>query len=201
MVATIMQEGVENRLRNRLTVAATHELACLNSLVQDVRISATPDARCLLNGAPFTTKGAYKALSSELSSPGLMEIWQSRVPNKVKVFGWLLYLDRLNTRANLLHKHMIQDESCPRCSHASGCRDHIFFKCLAARRVWRGIGIRPRFNPTSNIWASTIPSHLPTTLNPFIHLTALWKINQMVFNGVSLTHLDTIRAIRDDITM
>uniref|UniRef100_A0A452YKN1 Reverse transcriptase zinc-binding domain-containing protein n=1 Tax=Aegilops tauschii subsp. strangulata TaxID=200361 RepID=A0A452YKN1_AEGTS len=97
MVATIMQEGIELALRNRLTTTAIAELASLNTSLQDCVLLQVPDTRRLLSGSAFSTRGVYAALSEHLSDPMLAAIWDSKVPKKVMIFRWLFYLDRLNT--------------------------------------------------------------------------------------------------------
>ena len=94
-------DGIDLGLRSWLTLTASNELASLRLLLQDVSLLSAPNARTLLNGAAFTTKGAYDAMASQLADPTLARIWDSCVPSRVRVFGWLFYLDRLNTRANL----------------------------------------------------------------------------------------------------
>ena len=126
LVVTILQDGIELALRNRLTSTAIAELASLNSLLQDCALSQVPDDRRLLNGAAFSTKGAYAALSDHLSDPMLNDIWDSMVPKKVMIFGWLFYLDRLNTRKNLHKKNILDSSACPRCTHSVEDRQHLF---------------------------------------------------------------------------
>lgn len=64
-----MQDGVELALRKRLTSTASPKLGSLNSLLQDFASSRVPDERRLLNGSAFTKRGAYGALSPQLSDP------------------------------------------------------------------------------------------------------------------------------------
>ena len=40
-------------------------------------------------------------------------IWSSKVSIKVKIFGWLIFKDRLNTKHNLLKKTITNDSICP----------------------------------------------------------------------------------------
>ena len=118
LVTHIMMDGIDLGLRSRLTLTASNELASLRLLLRDVHLTGAPDERSLLNGAAFATKGAYDALASQLADPNLVHIWDSRVPSRVRVFGWLFYLDRLNTRANLHSKSFIMSSSCLRSNGA-----------------------------------------------------------------------------------
>jgi hypothetical protein len=47
----------------------------------------------------------------------------------VKIFAWLVQLDRLNTQANLHRKTIIDHADCPK------DRNHLFFECPSARAV------------------------------------------------------------------
>ena len=185
LVVTIMQEGIELALRNRLTTTAIAELASLNSLLQDWALSQVPDTRRLLNGSAFSARGAYAALSGHLSDPTLAAIWDSKVPKKVMIFGWLFYLDRLNTRKNLHKKSILDTEACPRCSHQAEDREHLFFTCPAARGIWQAASIRPCYTPISDLFSMRVPTALPTSVRSFMILIILWKIwnarNKKVF--------------------
>ena len=87
LVVTILQDGIELALRNRLTSTAIAELASLNSLLQDCLLSQVPDIRRLLNRAAFSTRFAYAALSVQLAEPMLTKIYDSKVPKKFMIFG------------------------------------------------------------------------------------------------------------------
>jgi hypothetical protein len=60
---------------------------------------------------------------------------------KVKVFAWLFFKDRLSTKANLLHKHVMEDSVCQRCSHPVEDRQHVFFDCPLSSEIWDCIGL------------------------------------------------------------
>lgn len=61
-------------------------------------------------------KHAYNLLMHEEAiDPNAASICESNVPNKVKDFGWLLFCNRLNTKLNLHHKHIVDSSSCLRC--------------------------------------------------------------------------------------
>ncbi|XP_044427057.1 uncharacterized protein [Triticum aestivum] len=171
----------------------------------DVTTSTEPDTRRLLNGSCLTTRGAYAALASQLTDPSLSQIWDSKVPKKVMIFGWLFYLDRLNTRANLLKKHILQTAVCPRCNNHVEDRDHLFFTCPAARRIWRALGLKPRFNPTADLFVTAIPAVLPSSVRSFMLLLFLWKIwdarNKKVFQNLEIDVKTTVKAILEDLIL
>ena len=103
-----MRYGLEANLRNRLSFLAEQELVALLAVLQDFVPSIEEDQRLLHRGLDFSTKHAYGVLmarpETDLMAP---LIWSAKVPRKLKVFAWLLFKDRLNTRVNLAHKHII----------------------------------------------------------------------------------------------
>jgi hypothetical protein len=85
----------------------------------------------MLDGHPFSTRAAYSSLHETNSGSDYDFIWNSRAPNKV-IFAWLVQLDRLNTRANLHRKTIIDHTDCPGTAED---RNHLFFECPSARAV------------------------------------------------------------------
>lgn len=71
-------------------------------------------------------------------------IWSCKVYMKIKVFAWLLFLDRVNTRA-LLEKKRCKPPNVP--IYCALCttgiretRDHLLFQCPFACLGWNSIG-------------------------------------------------------------
>jgi hypothetical protein len=205
LVSTVLLGGIDSDLRNRLTSAAASELLSLRVLLQDVQLSGTADHRTMLDGSRFSTKSAYAALSTQLQCPHLANVWESFVPQKVKIFGWLLSLDRLNTRENLHKKTIVGSVTCPRCGHTVESRDHLFFICPHAQDVWNKINVQPAFQAFSDLWTTPVPAGLHSSVWPSIALVILWKIwdarNSMVFRSVDQSSYVTISKTVDDITL
>mgnify|MGYP003702955895 CR=1 FL=1 len=81
-----------------------------------------------------------------IQAPGYLKwIWKSKCTMKVKVFRWLLLIDRLNTRDMLDRKHCApvnSDLTCVLCSY--GIREtfmHRFFQCPFSSQCWAQFGI------------------------------------------------------------
>lgn len=125
-------------------------------------------------------------------------LWKSRVPLKVKVFGWRLLLNRLPTRSNLADRCVIlnsQDKICVFCFHVVEEADHVFLTCPRTRMVWKEVeswlGI---FIPTvSNCidymlaWFLKMIGKLSKSNACLIWLATWclwWTRNQVIFNGV-----------------
>uniref|UniRef100_A0A453SRC9 Reverse transcriptase zinc-binding domain-containing protein n=1 Tax=Aegilops tauschii subsp. strangulata TaxID=200361 RepID=A0A453SRC9_AEGTS len=73
----------------------------------------------------------------------------------------LLFKDRLNTRVNLAHKHIISSDLCPRCARLPEDSMHLFITCPLANRIWQRIGILPQTDDINELWDASLPHHLP----------------------------------------
>ena len=72
-------------------------------------------------------------------------IWSSKCSNKLRVFTWLLLMDRLNTR-NILRrkKHKLENDNfnCILCEgNYEETAYHLFFSCTFSQLCWESIGI------------------------------------------------------------
>lgn len=109
-MANILRFGLEANMQNRLTCVAAQELVSLLAVFQDFMPSTDQDARFLIGGLDLSIKHAYEvSLRYPEQDQNAGIIWNTRVPNIVKVFAWLLFRNRLNTRANLAHMHIINN--------------------------------------------------------------------------------------------
>ncbi|KAJ4818335.1 RNA-directed DNA polymerase (reverse transcriptase)-related family protein [Rhynchospora pubera] len=86
----------------------------------------------------YTTSSAY----SMLADPGLRceyytKLWKMKAPPKVKIFLWLLLLDRLLTQHNLIIRNWPANEGCPCCTenvHETSL--HLFLLCPFSKGIW-----------------------------------------------------------------
>lgn len=71
-------------------------------------------------------------------------IWESKCTMKIKVFGWLLLIDRLNTRDMLDRKHCAPQGvplTCVLCGqNIRETLSHFFFQCSFSRSCWISTG-------------------------------------------------------------
>ena len=63
-------------------------------------------------------------------------LWKLKVPNKIKVFGWRVCQNILPTRDNLVHRRIIDDDTCELCKSTSETVIHAIWECGVARDVW-----------------------------------------------------------------
>jgi len=122
-----------------------------------------------LNGKRYTARAAYVALDTRGDAQDAHghRIWSTRMPNKVKIFSWLYYKDRLSTRANLFAKHILADEECVRCSRSVEDRHHVFFTCPVSAEVWGMLHLVDVASlPDAETWEFTPPAGLYIKLWP-----------------------------------
>jgi hypothetical protein len=106
--------------------------------LQEIALDDAPDQQLMkLTGKRYTSRDAYSALdcSQEPQDVHGQRIWGSRVPNKIKIFSWLYFKDRLSTRTNLYAKHILDDDLCERCSGNVEDRHHVLFGCHTSAGV------------------------------------------------------------------
>jgi hypothetical protein len=206
-VFEVFQNRFELHLRPRLTCTAQCEQANLLLSLQDVHLDNSSDVRLLLlTGKKFRTKDAYSALAPSSGQRDLIskQIWGSAVPNKVKIFAWLYFKDRLSSRANLLQKHVLQDDVCQRCNGCVEDRHHIFFGCTSIISLWTMLGLSAVTTTLDDeVWALRPPCNLDIKLWPSVLMTLLWRLwdarNGDVFRGEQTSVTKIITRVTEDL--
>ena len=82
--------------------------------------------------------------ASESFNPLTAWIWKSSCTMKIKVFAWMLIMDRLNTKdmVERRHWHLEDGVNCVLCPlQTRETRDHLFFNCNFSVRVWNYLQI------------------------------------------------------------
>lgn len=132
-----------------LSEQAHQEFTKLQEIIQDMQLrEEDKDQWYYIWGAQkYTSKSFYNHAYEDFQPPKpFLWIWNSRCCNKLRVFSWLLLMDRLNTR-NLLKRKKFKIEGnnyrCILCaSHREETAMHLFFTCPFATRCWQEIGIQ-----------------------------------------------------------
>ena len=140
------------------------ELDEVLSLLQDFRLEHQPDQRFTVHGLPFSKNAYAQIIAEDDVDPNAALIWVSKAPNKVKVFAWLLFKDRLNKIANPLRKGIGSNSSCPICVAPSEDVLHLFLLCPFARQVWWRLGLMPHQAWDVGALEGLKPSVWPTVL-------------------------------------
>jgi hypothetical protein len=104
-----------------------------------------------LGAKKCTSKNYYKYLHKEIQPPKpFLWIWSSRCCNKLRVFSWLLLMDRLNTSNILKRKRYKLEGNNYNCVMCPAQREetafHLFFSCPFASECWNNIGIQWQLN-------------------------------------------------------
>jgi hypothetical protein len=203
-VAIVVARGLD--LQPRLSSAAEAELLLVRHIIDDTRLRDTPDFRFIDSpSAPrFCSREAYRMLSPSRprdASPCIA--WALRLPTKLKIFIYLLDIDRLSTRANLFYKSCAPSDVCAACPAIETGR-HLFFDCHLASDLWARLDVPIPADPFS-VWDLRSPLPLPDKAWQFGAATILWAIwksrNGLVFNGRATTSSFTLRKASDDLLL
>ena len=94
----------------------------------------------------FTCKSAFAWFRKDTSFPVNHQakcIWKLPTPVKVKVFSWLLVLDKLNVHTNLQRRkpyHSLSPGWCSLCRTNNESNDHLFLHYDFSLGVWNRLG-------------------------------------------------------------
>jgi hypothetical protein len=111
----------------------------------------------------------------DAQNPDVARIWQTKLPGKLQIFGWLLLHGRLNTRANLHYKNIRQrdEANCEYCHNILETDEHIFNHCSRARLVWAALGINLINGTHKKPWLLGTDLPLPDQVRTDVALTIL----------------------------
>lgn len=130
-----------------LSVEAYQELQLVSQLLLDTpaNVEANDQRSFIWGSSKYSPSKFYNFLFEQLPTDAAFKaLWKSRMLPKLKVFLWLLFHDRLNTRDLMLRKswHLESGPNCVLCmlQHLE-TRDHLFLDCQFAKECWEAIGI------------------------------------------------------------
>jgi hypothetical protein len=109
--------------------------------------------------------------------PGPSSSGRTRRRLESNFFGWLLSQGRIQCKANLARKGIVDSLECDVCHGAEETPAHIIFGCTAAREFWESIQIT-----TDPSWAVlklqeiTAPVHIPAKHFQTFLLLCCWHI-------------------------
>lgn len=148
----------------------------------------------------------YRALRmDEPRDPDALRIWETKLPTKVKFFGWLLHHERLNSRSSLFHRNIRRlDESyCESCPNILETPEHIFADCPCAMRIWQILGVVIQPGGYRQPWLLGCDLNLPPQAHVDVILLILWHVwkarNALIFDQKSSTATTTLRRVIDDL--
>jgi hypothetical protein len=128
------------------------------------------------------------------------------MPNKVKIFSWLYFKDRLSTKSNLFHKHVKDDSVCQRCNHPVEDRHHVFFDCPLSKEVWSSTGLSLLSTAEDvEVWSLPPPSDQDPKTWPSILQAILWRLwdarNAAIFRSKRLSARNVLSKVCDDLAI
>lgn len=189
--------GLIRYLVPRLSRGAVAELEQLQGLLERIVLTKDDDRRTspLLDQVGELKAGpVYKAIMTATGNQPcdfskFVRGNGNRAPPLVQFFAWLLVQKRIQCRANLHMKAVLDDPSCELCAHAVEDCDRIILLCPFAAQVWSSLGVCTAGCDVSQLWLLPRPPGIPVKhYNVFILLIAwhLWKHrNDVVFNAAT----------------
>lgn len=90
----------------------------------------------------FTVKSAYDLQltpNQQANKEVFKKLWSLKVPSNIQAFSWRVFLDRIQTKANLMRRNIIQPDAaclCAFCSKMEENLSHLLFSCNFSWRVW-----------------------------------------------------------------
>lgn len=88
----------------------------------------------------YSVKSAYETISDfGTEEHGLIFdlIWRSWAPSNARAFGWRVFLNRIQTKNNLIRRNIpIQNPTCTWCGNMEETTSHLLFHCSFAWKVW-----------------------------------------------------------------
>ena len=95
---------------------------------------------CTTNGE-FSVSSVYEIVAGLRDhTGGILEnmkwIWHLRCPERIRVFIWILYLNKLNVNEVRARKGMTAYVFCDRCPGRVESIEHVFCECPDAMNIW-----------------------------------------------------------------
>ncbi|XP_073355017.1 uncharacterized protein [Aegilops tauschii subsp. strangulata] len=92
-------------------------------------------------GGVFSSKRYYDHCFRDTAADDAFRwLWKAKSPIKFKMFGWLLFVDRLNTRNMLRRRHFVvvgNTYTCMLCQNPlEETVEHLFFTCPFSQQYW-----------------------------------------------------------------
>jgi hypothetical protein len=86
-------------------------------------------------------------------------IWKNCAPPRVCFFTWFLVQQKINCKANLYRKSIIEDPICGLCRECNETTDHLIFVCKFVCDFWASVGVHlPPSSLVSTPWGIQRPS-------------------------------------------
>jgi hypothetical protein len=193
VAALLSMDDITSKFYLPLSIEAFQELQVVQQMASDIPlVPANHDQRSFVWGRKYTSARYYHFLFERVPKYEIMvAIWSSKTLPKIKVFLWLLMLDRLNTRDIMSRKNWSVDSGtdCSLCPTPSlETRSHLFFECDFAKNCWDEINIQWPINKTLAEGFWEVKNNFQGPCFVEIFACAVWNIwkarNEFIFQDI-----------------
>lgn len=180
-LSQVVQLGILQFLVPRLSPQAACELVQVDQLLSATTLTQRPDNRTSIFASThgnLNTARIYKITTSTGQTSRIYPfVWKSRAPPRVCFFGWLLLKERIQCRANLHRKNILDDDICELCRQNPETVDHLIFHCSVAAQFWNHVRCQGMPLPAiPELWNMPRPAAVPPQhFNTFL-LLCCWNI-------------------------
>lgn len=147
--------------------------------LDDIRWRATHDG-------VYTTNTSYALVSCErmLLQGCWKQLWKCPIPEKIKLFLWLVAREALHTNAKRNYNHLSCVAACPLCVANIEDIDHVLRRYALARQIWRHFGscipILGESMPLQDWFQYVVSHHESLLMIEIMWWTWRWR-NQQIF--------------------
>jgi hypothetical protein len=181
--------------RRRLFGAGVNLLDDLKNNCADFCLIDRNDKPCwLLDKKGYSVKSSYRNFKVNMNMDPYWFIWKAKIPQRIKVFLWLVINDKILSKENLRKKNWQGNINCEWC----GCLEttsHIFYNCQVASFSWKiiqmscpSLTLPKNANDMFGRWLCKFKGHEKNliTVGCSAVLWSLWKHrNDFCFNNIS----------------
>lgn len=200
----------EINLHQPLSMRATQQYHNLNQLLHSdgINLSQAADRRTLVTtGKAPTTKDYYSLFSDHGHrwSPARW-VWKNSIPHRRRVFLWLAFRGRLNTRDNTIKKTWTDHNGCDRCP-ATESVAHLALHCQNAQHIWTMLGMATEAAQSNDItcFVEQIQKRTKSESWPICFAACIWVLwkcrNDRVFNMRGTSNLRLRRNITEELEL
>ncbi|XP_037427324.1 uncharacterized protein LOC119292673 [Triticum dicoccoides] len=196
-----------------LSVQAMQEIRDLQQEVRHVGNATDPTPHdnwtCCWGSVDFKAIKYYKFYFREVHAHQSYKwLWAARSTLKIKVFGWLLLSDRLNTRNMLKRRHynIGDDYNCLLCDQQiEETVEHMIFQCPFSQRCWSILGITWQQTGSRLRWISMAAHDWSSPMFMDVFLQAAWSIwkerNNKHFRSIPPAILSWLQRFKHDFAL
>ena len=206
--ATSLQETFHLPLSEQAH-AETRNLQSLTLDVQLAGLSTHDDWTYVWGSIHFAANKFYEFFFRDVQAhPAYSWLWKSKTTMKIKVFGWLLLSDRLNTRNVLKQRHFNIGNTfdcmlCPTCNDETV--EHLFFECPFSLHCWAKIGMQGSTQGNRLDWVESAKTSWNRPLFVEILLQSarsIWKErNNKHFRGITPSRSSWLTRLKEDLAL